>query len=85
MKASQATVNVSPDLNLPLLSHASVILGKNSVTYKNSNLGPAQLPIDTKIENLEDCNQIVCDKDSAQLCSIPNFLTKEPSCSPSFV
>lgn len=87
MKASQTTANVSPDLNLPLLSHASVVLGKNSVAYKNSSVAalPGQLPPDKSCENVEDCNQIICNKDSAQLCSIPNFLTNEAHFSPSFV
>lgn len=68
LNASQPTTNVLPDPNLPLLSHASVVLGKSSVAYKNANIGslPVQLPTEKLSENIESCNQAICDKDSAQ-------------------
>uniref|UniRef100_A0A2S2QU68 Leucine-rich repeats and immunoglobulin-like domains protein 1 n=1 Tax=Sipha flava TaxID=143950 RepID=A0A2S2QU68_9HEMI len=56
LNISQPTVNVSPDPNLPLLSHGSVVLGKNSVVYKNANIGslPVQLPAEKLSENIEE-------------------------------
>jgi hypothetical protein len=68
LNISQPTVNVSPDPNLPLLSHGSVVLGKNSVVYKNANIGslPVQLPAEKLSENIEGCDEVICDKDSVQ-------------------
>lgn len=58
--------NVSPEMTLPLLSHATVILGENSVKFKNPTCSfsvqkSVQLPTE---KPLEDCNQMSSSKTS---------------------
>jgi hypothetical protein len=68
--------NLSPEINLPLLTHASVILGENSVKYKHSHtVSPVQLSTTETHETVDD--QINCVKTSEKPCSIPVPLPNE--------
>lgn len=62
--------NLSPEINLPLLTHASVVLGENSVTYRHSKTvtQPAQLPIKEPKATIED--PMKCVETSERPCSI---------------
>lgn len=53
-------------MTLPLLSHATVIIGENSVKYKNPTCSfPVQKAVQLPTEKpLEDCNQMSCSKNS---------------------
>lgn len=77
--------NLSPEINLPLLTHASVILGENSVKYKHSKTAtlPVQLPTTEPHEIVED--QIKCIKTSEIPCSIPAPLPNETQDSPPII
>ncbi|XP_025208632.1 leucine-rich repeats and immunoglobulin-like domains protein 3 isoform X2 [Melanaphis sacchari] len=72
--------NLSPEINLPLLTHASVVLGENSVTYKNSKTA-IQLPTAKPNETVED-QTTKCDKSSERPCSKPTPLPNETQNSP---
>jgi len=63
--------NLSPEINLPLLTHASVVLGENSVSYRHSKTVtlPVQLPIKEPKETIED--PMTCVETSEIPCSIP--------------
>lgn len=63
--------NISPDINLPLLTHASVILGENSVIYRNSKTAtlPSQSPIKEPHGIVED--SMKCTDISERPCSTP--------------
>lgn len=63
--------NLSPEINLPLLTHASVILGENSVIYRHSKTAtpPIQLPIKEPNKTVEDPKK--CVETSEKPCSIP--------------
>jgi len=77
--------NLTPEINSPLLTHASVILGENSVKYKHSKTAtqPVQLPTTEPHETVED--QIKCVKTSEKPCSIPVPLSNETQDSPPIV
>lgn len=63
--------NISPDINLPLLTHASVILGENSVIYRNSKTAtlPVQPPTKEPHGIVED--SMKCIDISERPCSTP--------------
>jgi len=63
--------NLSPEINLPLLTHASVVLGENSVMYRNSKTPtlPVQLPIKEPCETIGD--SMKCVETSERPGSIP--------------
>jgi len=77
--------NVSPEINLPLLTHASVILGENSVTYRHSKTAtlPVQLLIKEPNETVEDPMKTV--ETSEKPCSIPIPLPNKAQDSPPIV
>jgi len=74
--------NVSPEINLPLLTQGSVILGENSVTYKHSKTAtvPIQLPTQESHETVN--GQINCVKNSEIQCLTPVSLPNEAQDSP---
>lgn len=77
--------NLSPEINLPLLTHASVILGENSVTYRHSKTAtpPVQLLIKEPHETVED--PMKCVETSEKPCSIPIPPPNEAQDSPPIV
>jgi len=62
--------NLSPEINLPLLTHATVVLGENSVTYRHSKTAtqPVQLPFKEPNETIE--GPMKCVEASERPCSI---------------
>lgn len=78
--------DLSPEMNFPLLSTATVVLGENSVKYRHSNtISPVQIPAETFLEHSSDQNQTNCVKNSVRPCSIPVYPTNKSQSSPTIV
>ncbi|KAL4125958.1 hypothetical protein QTP88_010193 [Uroleucon formosanum] len=77
--------NLSPEINLPLLTHASVVLGENSVTYRHSKTAtlPVQLHIKEPHETIED--SVKCIETFERPCSTPVPPPNETQNSPPIV
>jgi len=77
--------NLSPEINLPLLTHASVVLGENSVTYRHSKTAtqPVQLRIKEPHETIED--SVKCVETLERPCSTPVPPPNETQNSPPIV
>lgn len=77
--------NLSPEINLPLLTQGSVVLGENSVTYRHSKTAtlPVQLQIKEPQETIE--NSVICVETFERQCSTPVPPPNETQNSPPIV
>lgn len=83
--SNENTADLSPEINFPLLSPPTVILGEDFVKYRNSDSVketlPVQIPVIELNENIEDNNQKTCVNKSVRPCSIPVSSTNGSQCS----